>query len=288
MLEQPAAPSMLGDPPKLEERSKRPSGEALAAALASAGKPSNGRAKRARVELASCEFRVDGGGRAQARRVAGLGGGRSADVAAGRSADRSVDAAPATAPLAPLPPVLPSGSTPIRNDKSTISVSVPPQVKVATVEAKHVEAKQPAHIVEDKPKAEIVDDGKATLVDSKPPEIIVPKLVDGKLPSLVADAKPTEAKPEPEHRRDGPSRTGEAGGEAAGKQADKAVETCEVAIGVEAPAVAVRRGADEARQREVVAASGVRGIARTGPTRIERCARGLGLGHRQARSARAR
>jgi len=199
-LKQPAAPAMLGDPPKSDERSKRPSGEALAAALASAGTPTNGSSPSAPASsLPPANFASTAVG------VPKLDEWQDSAAAAPHTPPPA--AAPivpvdptAPAPLAPLPPVLPSGSTPIRNDKSTISVSVPPQVKVATVEAKHVEAKQPAMIVEDKPKAEIIDDGKATLVDSKPPEIIVPKLVDGKLPSLVSDAKPAakeDAKPRP-------------------------------------------------------------------------------------------
>ncbi|HUS29143.1 MAG TPA: protein kinase [Kofleriaceae bacterium] len=74
---------------------------------------------------------------------------------------------PAPAELVPMAPVLPSASTSIRNDKSTISVSVPPQVKVATngaavVEAKHEPSKPHALIVEDKPKAVIVDDKVST------------------------------------------------------------------------------------------------------------------------------
>lgn len=57
-------------------------------------------------------------------------------------------------PQTPMPPVLPSTAQ-IRNDKSTIAVSVPPQVKVPTnaavVEAKHTEAKPAAVIVEEEP-----------------------------------------------------------------------------------------------------------------------------------------
>jgi Flp pilus assembly protein TadD len=168
-LKQPAAPSMLGEPPKQEDRAKRPSGgEALAAALANAGgKPSNGSASglppakhaATAVGVPKLDEWQDGATAAPAH--------ASPPAAAPVG---PVDAAAASA-VTPLPPVLPSGSTTMRDAKSTISVSVPPQVKVATVEAKHVEAKQPALIV---------DDNKATLVDSKLPDFIIPKLDDGK------------------------------------------------------------------------------------------------------------
>ncbi len=195
----PAAPSMLGEPP----RAKSNSGAAVAAALANAGATpatSNG----ATTASASSKSSTDVGlpppattlpAHATPIASAPLPQASYAATAIGvPKLDEWQDPAQST-PQAPLPPVLPSGSTPLRNDKSTISVSVPPQVKV-TVEAKHAEAKQPALVVEDKPKAQIVedkpsatkhalvDDGKTTLVDGRPPEIDVPKLVNGRLPDL--------------------------------------------------------------------------------------------------------
>jgi Flp pilus assembly protein TadD len=79
---------------------------------------------------------------------------------------------------------LPSGSASLPPDRSTIAASVPPQVKVETVETK-----AQAQSAESKPATagaatpiETPENAKATLVDTKPPEIEVPKLVDGKLP----------------------------------------------------------------------------------------------------------
>ncbi|HEX5061203.1 MAG TPA: hypothetical protein VFV99_17675 [Kofleriaceae bacterium] len=197
VMKPPAAPSMLGEAPK--STPAKPAGHALAAALANAGATpatSNGSTTTAAASTTGTSL--------------GLPPINPSTTAVGvpKADDWQDSSKKADAPLSPLPPVLPSGSTPLRNDRSTIAVSVPPQVKVATVEAKHAEAKQPAMIVDDKPAAQIVedvkativdskppamivDDGKATLVDSKPPEIVVPKLVDGKLPSAV------EQKPEP-------------------------------------------------------------------------------------------
>jgi hypothetical protein len=231
--QQPAAPTMLGEAP----RAKSNSGAAVAAALANAGlqpNTSNGATSKSFHGKTTTEPGVP---------IAPLGTAKLdewQDAAAPPAHAPPPAAAPtvsvepasaSSAPMTPLPPVLPSGSTPLRTDRSTIAVSVPPQVKVATVEAKHTEAKQPAMIVEDKPKALIVDtpppmdkpkalivdtpppqpaveikpraekaplvdDGRTTLVDNKPPEIEVPKLVDGKLPPgaiAAVEAKPARA-----------------------------------------------------------------------------------------------
>ncbi|HTL33824.1 MAG TPA: hypothetical protein VL326_11900 [Kofleriaceae bacterium] len=130
-------PSILTAPP-VEAVPMQSSGAALAAKLAGASSPA--------IPTGS---------------VTGLPAASASGTAVG------VPAAPAIepVPLVPMPPVLP-GQTPVRNDKSTISVAVPPQVKVATntaavVEAKHSESKPHALIVEDKPPALIVEDNPA-------------------------------------------------------------------------------------------------------------------------------
>jgi hypothetical protein len=162
-----ASPSILGEPPKPEAK-----GAALAAALAASG---NGSSASSLPPAASVATAVG---------VPKLDDWKDAAAAPHAPPPAaapvvSVDAAsasgvtPPAVPTTPLPPVLPTGSTALRNDKSTISVAVPPQVKVATVDAKHAEAKQPL-IVEDKQQHAIVDDGKATLVDARGPYISVP------------------------------------------------------------------------------------------------------------------
>ncbi|HEY5952297.1 MAG TPA: tetratricopeptide repeat protein [Kofleriaceae bacterium] len=212
VLKQPAAPSMLGEAP----RPKTPSGAALAAALANAGtpNPSNGSTPSApQGGLPPASYATTAVGVPKLDEwqdsASAAHGGHAPPPAAAPVVQVEAASTAESLPMTPLPPVLPAGSAAMRVDKATIAAAVPPQVKVSTVEAKHTEAKQPATlvetkpkalIVEDKPKAELVDDGKTTLVDSKPPEVIVPKLVDGKLPegalpAAKSNAKAVEVKP---------------------------------------------------------------------------------------------
>lgn len=131
-------------------------------------------------------------------------------IAAAAPGGTSPPAASEPVPLTPRPPILPSGSqTAMRADKGTLLVAVPPQVKVATVDAKHVEAKPQALVVDDpveskaeealaeEAKTENVaaapapkEDTKATLVDAAPPALL----------DAHADAK--DAK-DAEHAKDG-------------------------------------------------------------------------------------
>jgi hypothetical protein len=229
-LTRPASSSQ----PPASERAKTPSGAALAAALANASTSSSANKGLPQASPATTAVGVpklaDWQDSAQTAHSHSAPPPNAAPVV-------PADASPSASAATPLPPVLPSGSTPMRNDKATIiGVSIPK----ATVEAKHTEAKngeakQPAmlvdapatsngakandaKIVQDKHGA-IVDDGKMTLVDNQPPEVVVPKLVDGKLPSAIptvavsavapadaaakaaepakpADAKAAEAKPD--------------------------------------------------------------------------------------------
>jgi tetratricopeptide (TPR) repeat protein len=170
VLKPPAAPAMLGDSPKLEPRPKSPSGAALAAALANAGAST-------------------ANGSSSASATSGLAQARAAVTAVGvppAPVEPANVANPLAGPATPLAPVLPGSSAAARADKGTIAVAVPPPVN-ATIEAKHVEAKQPALIVEDKPKAEIVDDKpKAEIVEPKPKA----EVVEAKQPALIVEDKP--------------------------------------------------------------------------------------------------
>jgi hypothetical protein len=226
VMKQPAAPSMLGEPP----RRKSNSGADLAAALANAGlQPSTSNGATATnvpsktttepgLPIASYAHTSVGVPKLDEWQDSASQPAHAPPPAAAPTVSVAGTTTAESVPLTPLPPVLPSGSTPLRTDKSTIAVSVPPQVKVSTVDAKHAEAKQPALIVEDKPKALIVDeqaaeakpkaqvadtpppvgqveprdkkqplvdDGRTTLVDGKPAYIEVPMgeaASDGKLP----------------------------------------------------------------------------------------------------------
>ncbi len=222
-----AQPSILGEPPKSEPRPRSPSGAALAAALANAG-TQPGAAKPASTVSASADTLP------QAKPTATL-------IGVPKLGESQDSAAPTSVPLTPVPPVLPSGSTAMR---TTLESAVPPPVNAATVDAKHAEPAASAAIVAQtaKPvvageppaaatasapvadaKATLVDakspaaattsapvtDTRPTLVDTRPPEIEVPKLVNGRLPdsalptttdaksagidTKAADAKPTGA-----------------------------------------------------------------------------------------------
>ena len=172
---------MLGEPPKQDPRAKRASGADLAAALASASTPAgtNGSAASAvnpattQVGLPPATFAStavgvpkldewqDGSVPAHAPPPAAA---PVVPIESGAPTSAASMPGSGSVPMTPLPPVLPSGSAALRSDKSTIAVSVPPQVKVATVDARHVEPKQPALIVEDKPPAMIVDTPPPALV----------------------------------------------------------------------------------------------------------------------------
>ena len=187
---QSSQPSMLGEPPASEPRPKSPSGAALAAALANASTQPSA-AKPASPVSASADTLPQAKPTATLIGVPKLGESRT-------SADGG------SVPLTPLPPVLPSGSTAMR---STIAAAVPPPVSAATVEAKHAEPKPPASSGAGEPRPVASDEAPAataasapqqdtrpTLVDARPPEIEVPKLVNGRLPDsampTAVDAKP--------------------------------------------------------------------------------------------------
>jgi hypothetical protein len=174
VLKQPA-PSMLGDAPKQEPRPKSPSGAALAAALANASS-SNGLSQAKPASTLVGVPKLD----------------EWQDKAPEPQAATPAAAPPVAAPEAPLPPVLPSV---LRNDKATIAAAVPPQVKVATVDAKHVEPKQPAVLVEEKPPALIVEEPAKPVVEAKPevkPDVaeVKPSAIETmQVPAVVADTK---------------------------------------------------------------------------------------------------
>jgi hypothetical protein len=247
VLKQPAAPSMLGEgatsrqQPRPDERSKRGSGEALAAALASAGTGPNGssaeQCRGVRAQRAACRRAKPWPPRSG---FPSSTNGRTRPGPARRSYRCRLCCQAAPRRCAPTS----------RQSRS----SVPPQVKVATVEAKHTEAKQPAELADDKPPAQIVDDGKTTLVDAKPQYIDVP----------VREACRSEARRRAAARSAGRGHEAGAPGVAVGSDA-------------QATAIAVRR--QQARQGP---APGSRGVAWTGPERLQGRARRLGLGHRQA------
>ena len=203
-------PASSTQPPP--DRAKRPSGVELAAALANAGKevagpattqvdlPPAGKVAPTMLGVPKLDDWQDKPADAHAHPPVPAA---APLVAADAAAPESAAEKP---PLVPMPPVLPaSAAAAVRTDKATISVSVPPPVNAAAVDAKHVEAKQPALIVEDKPQALIVETeetAKPTLVDAKPPEVV---LAPANAKPAAAETVPVEAVKRPPSQSDASS-----------------------------------------------------------------------------------